>query len=261
MSAQAVRSVLVLDDVHVHFGGVRAVDGLSFVVERGQLWGMVGPNGSGKTTMVNAITRATDLTAGKIVFDGTDVARLSPHRLRRIGLVRTFQGIRLVPDLTVRDNVRLAAEQHDGRSRWRVRRTERLPSDSVTDAVLERFGLNALRDEKPGSLPYGTQRRLEIARALATRPVLLLLDEPVAGMNLAERGEIARILQDLRADGLSMLVIEHDLRLLLELSDHLVVLNFGKLLAQGEPYATAALPDVQHAYLGGSRDPECEERQ
>lgn len=245
--------VLALDGVQVHFGGVRAVDGLSFAVQRGQLCGMVGPNGSGKTTTVNAITRTTALTAGTITFDGTDVSSLSPHRLRRIGLVRTFQGVRLVPDLTVRDNVRLAAEQHDGRPRRLFRRSGTLPSDSVTDAVLERFGLTGVRDERPASLPYGTQRRVEIARALATEPTLLLLDEPVAGMNRSERAEIAAVLADLRAEGLSMLVIEHDLRLLMELSDHLVVLNFGRLLAEGEPRATAARPEVQEAYLGKSR--------
>jgi branched-chain amino acid transport system ATP-binding protein len=245
-------SVLVLEDVKVHFGGIRAVNGVSFTVEPGQLVGMVGPNGSGKTTTVNAVTRTADLTSGRIIFDGSDVSKLRPHELRRIGLVRTFQGIRLVHDLSVRDNVRLAAEQHGRRSGWRARRNERLPSDAVTDAVLERFHLTALRDEHPASLPYGTQRRVEIARALAAEPKLLLLDEPVAGMNSAERAEIAHILRDLHREGLSMLVIEHDLRMLLELSDHLVVLNFGTLLAQGEPHETARLPAVQNAYLGTS---------
>jgi branched-chain amino acid transport system ATP-binding protein len=245
-------SVLELTDIKVHFGGVKAVDGISFSVEDGQLVGMVGPNGSGKSTTVNAITRTTGLTAGSISFQGQDVRSLRPHRLRRIGLVRTFQGIRLVPGLSVRDNVRLAAEQHDGRgTRW-FARSERLPSDSAADAALERLGLSGLRDEAPESLPYGTQRRVEIARALATGPSMLLLDEPVAGMNRSERAEIAGILRDLHADGLSMLVIEHDLRLLLELSDHLVVLNFGRLLAQGEPRAIAGRADVRQAYLGGS---------
>ena len=245
-------SVLVLEDVKVHFGGIKAVNGVSFTVGDGQLCGMVGPNGSGKTTTVNAVTRTADITSGRILFDGSDVSTLRPHELRRVGLVRTFQGIRLVHDLSVRDNVRLAAEQHGRRSRWRARRSERLASDAITDAVLERFDLTALRDEHPASLPYGTQRRVEIARALATEPKLLLLDEPVAGMNSAERAEIARLLRDLHLQGLSMLVIEHDLRMLLELSDHLVVLNFGTLLAQGDPHETARLPAVQQAYLGTS---------
>jgi len=246
-------TVLELSEVKVHFGGVRAVDGVSFTVERGHLVGMVGPNGSGKSTTVNAITRTAELTAGRITFDGQDLRGVAPHRLRRIGLVRTFQGIRLVPDLSVRDNVRLAAE-NDGTGRRWFRRNERRDSDPVADAVLERLGLSEVRAEHPEALPYGTQRRVEIARALATEPTLLLLDEPVAGMNRAERGEIARILAELRADGLTMLVIEHDLRMLLDLSDHLVVLDFGRVLAEGEPQATAARPDVRRAYLGGARE-------
>ncbi|KQS54757.1 hypothetical protein ASG36_20110 [Geodermatophilus sp. Leaf369] len=245
-------SRLELDDVRVHFGGVKAVDGVSFAVESGQLVGMVGPNGSGKSTTVNAVTRTADLTSGRITFDGEDVSTVRPHVLRRKGLVRTFQGIRLIPELSVRDNVRLAAEQDGSRRRWRVGRGEKLPSDAACDAALERLDLLDVRDEAPSALPYGTQRRVEIARALATGPRLLLLDEPVAGMNRAEREEIAAVLTDLNSDGLSMLVIEHDLRLLLALSDHLVVLNFGRLLAQGEPAATAALPEVRQAYLGSA---------
>ena len=246
-------SLLVLDDIKVHFGGVRAVDGISFAVEPGQLCGMVGPNGSGKTTTINAITRTTQLSAGRITFDGNDTAGLSPYRLRRIGLVRTFQGIRLVPDLTVRDNIRLAAEQH-GRMGKRAPKGQKGSTDSISDALIERFGLREVQNERPAALPYGTQRRVEIVRALSTNPKLLLLDEPVAGMNHAERSDIANILRELHTEGMSMLVIEHDLRLLLTLSDKLIVLNFGKLLAEGEPRATASLPEVQQAYLGGTRD-------
>ncbi|MCU1480452.1 MAG: ABC-type branched-chain amino acid transport system ATPase component [Subtercola sp.] len=243
-------SLLVLDDVKVHYGGVRAVDGVSFSVEPGQLCGMVGPNGSGKTTTINAITRTAKLTSGRITFDGTDIANVPPFKLRRIGLVRTFQGIRLIPDLTVRDNIRLAAEQH-GHKR-RKSRAGAVTPDAFSEALIERFGLSDVKNERPGALPYGTQRRVEIVRALSTSPKLLLLDEPVAGMNHAERADIANVLKELHAEGLSMLIIEHDLRMLLNLSDHLVVLNFGKLLAEGEPHATASLPDVQRAYLGGS---------
>jgi branched-chain amino acid transport system ATP-binding protein len=247
-------TLLVLDDIKVHFGGVKALDGVSFTVEEGQLCGMVGPNGSGKTTTVNAISRTTNLTAGKITFGGVDIGSLSPHRLRRIGLVRTFQNIRLVPGLTVRDNIRLAAEQGD-LPRGGLRHIRGIQAvDAVADALIERFGLADVRNEFPGVLPYGTQRRVEIVRALSTSPKLLLLDEPVAGMNHAERAEIAEILRDLHAEGLSMLIIEHDLRFLLQLSDALVVLNFGTLLAYGEPHATARLPEVQRAYLGGSLD-------
>lgn len=243
-------SILVLDDVKVHFGGVKAVDGVSFTVEPGQLCGVIGPNGSGKTTTINAITGTTGLTSGSIAFRGKQLASVQPYEMRRLGLMRTFQGIRLVPELSVRDNVRVAAEQRGTRRGWGVRATEQLPVDRVVDETLERLGLSSVSGQKPAALPYGTQRRVEIARALSTQPELILLDEPVAGMNQAERAEIATILRELRADGLAMLVIEHDLKMLLELADHLVVLNFGRLLAEGEPHATARLPEVQRAYLG-----------
>ncbi len=247
-------SMLALDDVKVHFGGVKAVDGVSFEVEQGQLCGMIGPNGSGKTTTINAITRTTGLTSGTISFAGRRIDSVRAFQMRRIGLMRTFQGIRLVPELSVRDNVRVAAEQRGAGRGWSSRPREKLPVDQVVDAVLEQLDLTAVRDERPASLPYGTQRRVEIARALSTGPELVLLDEPVAGMNQSERVEIAETLRRLRDDGLTMLVIEHDLKMLLDLSDHLVVLNFGRMLAQGEPHATARLPHVQQAYLGGADD-------
>ncbi len=244
-------SALVLDDVKVHFGGVRALDGVSFSVEPGELCGVVGPNGSGKTTMINAISRATKITSGEISFDGTPISKVHRYRLSRIGMARTFQAIRLVPDLTARNNILLAAEQKNRRAGVDGARR---PATVIVDELMERFGLDAIRDELPGVLSYGTQRRVEIVRALATQPRLLLLDEPVAGMNHTERGEITQILRELHADGLTMLIIEHDLRMLLNISDRLIVLNFGKLLAEGEPHATAKLPDVQRAYLGGTRD-------
>lgn len=243
-------SILVLDDVKVHYGGVKAVDGVSFGVEPGQLCGVMGPNGAGKTTIINAITGTTRLSSGSIAFRDKPLTSAKPYEMRRMGLMRTFQGIRLVPELSVRDNVRVAAEQRGSRRGWGARATEKLPVDQVVDKTLERLGLDVVRDQKPTALPYGTQRRVEIARALSTQPDLILLDEPVAGMNQTERAEIAAILRELRADGLAMLVIEHDLKMLLDLSDHLVVLNFGKLLAKGEPHATARLPEVQRAYLG-----------
>lgn len=243
-------SALVLDEVKVHFGGVHALDGVSLSIEQGELCGVVGPNGSGKTTMINAISRATKITSGEITFQGTPISKLHPYRLSRIGMARTFQGIRLVPDLTARDNIMVAAEQSKRRG---DSADERRTSSVLVDELMERFALDVIRDELPGALSYGTQRRVEIVRALATQPQLLLLDEPVAGMNHAERNEITQILRELHDDGLTMLIIEHDLRMLLNISDRLVVLNFGKLLAEGEPKATAKLPEVQRAYLGGDR--------
>jgi ABC-type branched-subunit amino acid transport system ATPase component len=240
-------SLLVLDDIKVHFGGVKAVDGVSFSVEPGQICGVIGPNGSGKTTTLNAVTRAYRLTSGSVTFDGERIDGLPAHQLARRGLTRTFQGIRLIPQLTVRANIQLAAEQV---GREGLRRSARSTSASVTDEVIERLALQRVASELPSALPYGTQRRVEIARALAARPKLVLLDEPVAGMSQSERDEIAQLLAGLRDSGVSLLVIEHDLKMLLELADHMVVLNFGRLLARGTPHETARRDDVRRAYLG-----------
>jgi branched-chain amino acid transport system ATP-binding protein len=246
-------AVLEIDDAHVRFGGVHALDGVSMRLEPGKLYGIVGPNGSGKTTLVNAITRVGPLTSGTISFGGTDIKSVAPHTLSHAGLARTFQSIRLVPTLTVRENIMLGADRaasqdvHKRRG-WTLRRTSTAGLEA--DAAIERLDLRHVVHEYPHNLPYGTQRRIEIARALAGSPKLLLLDEPVAGMNRTERQEIGAVIASLREDGLTQLLIEHDLRLMLELCDHLFVFNFGRCVADGEPRATAALPVVQEAYLG-----------
>lgn len=232
-------ALLALDDVKVWFGGVKAVDGVSLELAAGCLHGLVGPNGSGKTTLVNAMSRLAPLTAGRVRLGGEDVSRWTPHRVYRAGLARTFQGIRLLPELSVRENVALGADEK-----------ERGRSGKSADDALRRLDLAPFAHLRPGALPYGTQRRVEIARALAGAPQLLLLDEPVAGMNSAERGEIAEVLRQLRRDGLAMLLIEHDLQFVLDLSDDLFVLNFGRLIAAGDPKEVAADERVREAYLG-----------
>lgn len=235
-------ALLALDDVRVWFGGVKAVDGVTATVQRGLLCGIVGPNGSGKTTLINAISGVCRVTDGRIDFDGTDVRRCPPHELNRRGLARTFQAIRLLPTLSVRENVLLGAD-----------RAPRAHAERATDEAIERLGLGAVVARRPHELSYGHQRRVEIARALAGEPTLLLLDEPVAGMNREERDGIAAILDGLRRDGLTQVIIEHDLRMLLGLCDHLLVMSSGQLIAEGDPRATAALPVVQEAYLGHER--------
>jgi branched-chain amino acid transport system ATP-binding protein len=243
-------ALLTVDDAKVHFGGVKAVDGVTLNLQPGKLHGVVGPNGSGKTTLINAISRFVSLTAGTITFGGESVAGMEPHEVGRAGLARTFQSIRLLPTLTVRENVLLAV---DGReSAWlpAARRAARKRAGDAADAALEKLELTRLRHEFPAVLPYGTQRRVEIARAVAAEPRLLLLDEPIAGMNREERAEIAQILCNLRDGGLTMLLVEHDLRTVLNVSDHLFVMNFGRCVAEGPPRETALLPEVQEAYLG-----------
>jgi branched-chain amino acid transport system ATP-binding protein len=239
-------TLLHLDDVKVHFGGVRAVDGVSIELERGKLYGIVGPNGSGKTTLINAISRFVPLTAGNVSFDGAALSGMRPFQASRAGLARTFQAIRLLPTLTVRENVLVAVD--------RLGRSQRRRAAEAADVALERLRLTRLAGEYPANLPYGTQRRVEIARAIAAEPKLLMLDEPIAGMNREERAEIAEIMTELRAGGLTQLLIEHDLRTVLSVSDHIFVMNFGKCVAQGPPRETAALPEVQEAYLGRRHD-------
>jgi ABC-type branched-subunit amino acid transport system ATPase component len=247
-------AAISIEDVRVHFGGVRAVDGVSFEVSAGQLCGLVGPNGSGKTTLLNAISGVGPLTSGRIRIADLDMSGRQPHQVFREGLARTFQAIRLLPSLTVRENVLLGADRAGAAGRmWspRQRAAWSRRTGEAADAAIDRLGLASVAHNLPDGLSYGTQRRVEIARALASGPTVLLLDEPVAGMNRAERDEIAEILASLRAqDGLTQVLIEHDLRMILALCDHLVVLNFGKLIAEGEPTSTASDPAVQEAYLG-----------
>ncbi|WP_433503156.1 ABC transporter ATP-binding protein [Pseudonocardia halophobica] len=234
----------------VAFGGVRAVDGIDLTVPAGSLCGIVGPNGSGKTTLLNAVSGVQRLTEGTIVLGRRDTTGLSAHAVARTGVARTFQTIKLLPTLSVRQNVALGVDMH-GTGAGAARRRE---ATAATDRALERLGITAVADRSPEELSYGTRRRVEIARAIASGPSLLLLDEPLAGMNRAERVEIAELITGLRADGLTQLLIEHDLRTLLAVCDHLAVLHHGRLIAFGAPRETAARRDVRDVYLGRSDD-------
>jgi ABC-type branched-subunit amino acid transport system ATPase component len=227
----------------------------SFQLNPGEKVGLVGPNGSGKTTLVNAISRVTPCTEGSVRFLGEDMTRASPYLMGQAGMTRTFQGIRLLPTLTVRENVMLGADalvRAQG-PRWRRAAGHAKAVAAAADGAIERLGLQPVVHAYPASLSYGTQRRVEIARSLAGAPKLLLLDEPVAGMSRGERDEISAIIRSLREEGLTQLLIEHDLRMIQDVSDHMFVMNFGRLVAEGEPRATAALPVVQEAYLGRKR--------
>ena len=241
--------LLELEGVKVWFGGVHAVDGVDMRIEEGRLYGIIGPNGSGKTTLINAISRLTHVTEGRITFRQEDVTRTAPHEVARAGLARTFQSIRLLERLTVRENVLLGRDRlgHEGRGR-----VEKAAAEAAADAAIDRLQLQAVARQYPASLSYGTQRRVEIARAVASNPALLMLDEPIAGMNRSERDEIADVLTGLREDGLTQILIEHDLRMVLRTCDYVYVLNLGRNLADGTPAETVSLPAVQEAYLGRS---------
>lgn len=241
MTSQAV---LETRDVAVHYGGVKAVDGVSISLGAGRIFGILGPNGSGKSTLLGAITRLTKLTRGDLLFDGTSYARAAPHQVARRRIARTFQTVRLLPNRTVYDNIALAADvKHDGARRGAAQRAQ-------LQAAIERTDVVRMLGMYPDDLSYGSQRRVEIARALASDPRLLLLDEPTAGMNRHEREDIQHLLQQLRDEGLTQLLVEHDVQMMVDTCDFLFAMNSGRLICEGVPTDVVRHPQVQEAYLG-----------
>jgi branched-chain amino acid transport system ATP-binding protein len=249
-------ATLVLQDVARHFGGVPAVDKVSLQVPAGQITGLIGPNGAGKTTVVNLITGLLHLSSGKVLLDGRDVSREEAPDLARAGVARTFQNIRLVPDASVLENVVAGFHRHEKAGLWAnllglpSARAEAKWMNERAMALLERFGMTALAEHRAGGLSYGHQRRIEMMRALATEPRLLLLDEPVAGMNDAEAESLAGIFRSVAASGVAVLLIEHNMRFVMSLCSHLYVLASGRLIAEGQPDAVGRDPMVVEAYLG-----------
>jgi branched-chain amino acid transport system ATP-binding protein len=242
-------AVLEGRDVAVHFGGVRAVDGISFQITPGRIFGLMGPNGSGKSTLLGAISRLVPLTRGQLLLDGAELHKVPPAALARRGVARTFQTVRLLPDLTVLENIQLGGDLTPSEPLLK-RLWGRGPAAPAVREAVERTRLTGLEDARPGELSYGTQRRVEIARALAMRPRLLLLDEPTAGMNQGERREIGALLQQLRSEGLTQLLVEHDVQMMIDTCDYVFAMNTGRLIAEGEPREVVQNPLVQEAYLG-----------
>ncbi len=245
-------SLLQVDNVSRHFGSLVAVDGVSMAVEPGELRAVIGPNGAGKTTFFNLISGFLTPTAGRILFDGTDVTRLPPARRVWRGMARTFQVTEVFPELSVRENLRIAVETAAGyRLRpWLSRGAGGDVGARVTE-LSDRGGLADREDRLVGELSHGDQRATEIMMALALNPRLLLLDEPTAGMGDQETYNITRLIRQLHRDGkLSIVLIEHDMRVVFHLADRIMVLAEGKLLAEGTPPEIAANERVQAAYLG-----------
>lgn len=238
-----------------HFGGVRAVDGLDFKVSEGEIVGLIGPNGSGKSTAVNLVAGIFPLTSGGIAFKGKNLEKLPTHRRLQLGIARTFQNIRLFGQLSVWQNLWVAQNSPEDRAR-RGFFARWLGGQKGVRAeiaqLLEFAALAQKQDELAANLSFGEQRRLELARALATKPKLLLLDEPAAGMNSEEIGQLRERILQLRSRGITIVLVEHVMELVMGVTDRIAVLNFGQKIAEGTPAEIQANPLVRRAYLGGA---------